>query len=83
MEVPSYSLNSYVLKEAVTEAGHDLNIDLLRKDTEFLKNQFLVTIQEKEQGKLWMIKLTPRGKEVALGLVRIKGIKPPELGLDD
>lgn len=74
---PDYSHNEQVLKRAMDMYGHNVGTDLLRNHVTWLEEQGLVTIDKTTLPNLWIIKVTARGQDVALGRTQIPGVARP------
>lgn len=79
-DAPDYAHNEFVLKDALAAMGHHVSSDRLRNEAAWLEEQGLITV--KEPAGLTVYKITPRGKDAALGLAKVPGVKTPEPGLD-
>ena len=74
-EDPSYSHNDSVLCSGLGLIGHDVSHDRIRTEISWLKEQNLVTVQD--VGSVWVVKLTERGSDAALGRTTVPGVKRP------
>jgi hypothetical protein len=80
--VADYSLNSVVLSQAMHELGHAVSYDVLKSEVAWLAEQGLLRFSEPSQD-MYVLTLTQRGKDVAIGSTKVPGVKLPEPGLDD
>ena len=74
---PDYSHNSRVLKQALGVLGHNIGTDLSRNHISWLEEQGLVTVDRDGVADLWIVKLTLRGEDVALGRTVVPGVARP------
>jgi hypothetical protein len=68
--------------EALRNIAHSTSLDIIQDDLNFLSSHELVTVKN-HGSDLMKVTLTTRGKSVALGQVKVPGVKVPEPGLDD
>lgn len=73
-EDPDYSHNERILQGALERVGHSISGDRLRTELRWLEEQGLVTI---EDVGLYVVKLTRRGEDIALGRARVDGVARP------
>lgn len=74
-EDPGYSHNERILKAALGRIGHQVSGDRLRTELRWHEEQGLVAIED--VGGLYVVKLTHRGEDVALGRARVDGVARP------
>lgn len=67
-----YAHNEYVLQSALQMVGHGISADKLRTELRWLEEQGLVEIENSDD--IWVIKLTRRGEDVALGNAKVEGV---------
>lgn len=77
-EEPDYSLSDIVLRGLLAEFGHDVPLDTVRADLDWLARAGLVTTGE--AGSALVATVTTRGVDVAAGRVRIEGVRRPRPG---
>lgn len=70
-----YDLNEHVLSAALAELGHTVSRDRLRADLAWLAEQGL--IKANDISGVRVVRLTPRGEDVALGRAMVPGVKRP------
>jgi repressor of nif and glnA expression len=73
-EDPDYSHNERILQAALERVGHGISSDRLRTELRWVEEQGLVTIDDVG---LFVVKLTHRGEDVALGRARVDGVARP------
>lgn len=73
-EDPDYSHNERILQGALARLGHSLSGDRLRTEVRWLEEQGLVSISDVG---VYVIKLTRRGEDAALGRARVDGVARP------
>lgn len=71
-----YSHNEYVIKRALEYFGHNVSTDRCRTELKWLEEQGLVTISVADT--VWIVKLTARGEDAALGRAFVHGVKRPQ-----
>ena len=71
-----FSHNESVIKLALGMAGHNIGSDLVRNHINWLEEQGLVTV-DRALPNTWVVRLTERGEDAALGRVRIEGVARP------
>lgn len=76
---PDYSHNEHVLKQGLQYLAHNISSDLVRTHITWLEEQGLVTVERDTVTGLWIVKLTRRGEDAALGRVRVPGVARPRL----
>ncbi len=69
-----YALTEMVLVRALAELGNPIPRARLRAQLHWLSNQSLVTLGDLAGSGLLTAKLTERGEEVALGVLRAEGV---------
>jgi len=74
-EDAGYSLNEFVLVEALAMFGHKVSRDRLRTELSWLAEQGLIQVQDVAGVKV--AKLTARGADVACGAATCPGGKRP------
>ena len=72
-----YSHNEHVIKRALGMVGHNLGSDLLRNHLTWLQEQGLVTLDQESVPSAWVVKLSVRGQDAALGRTLIPGVARP------
>lgn len=75
---PDYSLNTYLLREALTDFGHGVGAEVLLADVDMLESVALVT--RRTVGGISIVTATDKGVDVAAGRVVISGVKRPRPG---
>lgn len=70
-----YTLNEFVLLEAIGVHGHRVSRDRMRADLAWLQEQELVLAQQ--PGGVWVVTLTARGYDTAQGLAHVPGVARP------
>ncbi len=70
-----YSLNEFVLGDALAMFGHKLSRDKLRSELAWLEEQALIQVQDVSDVKV--AKLTARGADVSCGVATCPGVKRP------
>lgn len=75
---PDYSHNEHVLSSVLASLGHAVSTDRLRTELNWLSEQGLITVDDVHG--LWVVKLTRRGEDVALGRTTAPGVKRPRPG---
>lgn len=73
---PDYAHNEHIIKGALAMTGHNIASDLLRNHANWLEEQDLVKV-DRDIPHTWVIKLTQRGQDAALGRTRIEGVARP------
>lgn len=73
-----YQANSILLGRYCTAVGHSVSADRLASDIAWLREQQLVTVRELDG--VSVVKLTERGRDVALGTARVPGVARPQPG---
>lgn len=74
---PDYSHNEHVIKRALAFLGHSISSDLVRTRLAWLEEQDLVRIDRESAAPVWVVTLTSRGEDAALGRARIEGVARP------
>lgn len=74
-EDPGYSHNELILSEILAVFGHKVSRDRVRTELSWLAEQCLV--KREEVAGLWVVRLTPRGADVATGAAECPGVKRP------
>jgi hypothetical protein len=74
---PDYSHNEHVIKRAMQMMGHNIGSDLLRNHLTWLQEQGLVSVDRENVPTVWVVKLTVRGQDAALGRTLIPGVARP------
>ncbi|MBI2235396.1 MAG: ArsR family transcriptional regulator [Magnetospirillum sp.] len=74
-EDTDYSLNTSILQDALEQIGFGLSRDQVETICAWLEEQCLVSIEKVMS--VTVVKLTPRGAEVAAGRARVPGVKRP------
>ena len=74
-EDADYSLNEFVLVDALAMYGHKMSRDKLRTELSWLYEQQLVSMQD--VSGVFVAKLTARGSDVACGAATCPGVKRP------
>ena len=79
-EMPGGEINEDTLKVALTGLAHRVTSDVLRGDLQWLKDQALIRIEEREmnRGTLWIVHLLTKGLDVASGAPH-PGVARPRL----
>ncbi|RMG56317.1 MAG: hypothetical protein D6717_06780 [Gammaproteobacteria bacterium] len=77
-EDPDYSHNEDILRGVLEAFGHRLSHDRLRTELHWLAEQGLVGLEQVRD--LLVVRLTPRGEDVALGNTRVPGVARPRPG---
>lgn len=72
-----FSHNEHVLKRALEMVGHNIGSDLLRNHLGWLQEQGLATLDRESVPSTWVVKLTQRGQDAALGRTQIPGVARP------
>lgn len=72
---PDYSLNAYILRDALAMLGHSVGADVLFADTDMLESIGCVT--QRTTSGIRVITATDKGVDVAMGRVVITGVKRP------
>lgn len=72
---PAYSANESLLTDALHELGFGATRDQVRGELTWLKEQFLVSIEE--LGGLMIATVSQRGVDVVEGRAAVPGIKKP------
>lgn len=72
-----YSHNEHVLRRALEIMAHNIGSDLLRNHLSWLQEQGLVTLDRESVPAAWVVKLTLRGQDAALGRTQIPGVARP------
>jgi Fe2+ or Zn2+ uptake regulation protein len=75
MEDPGYSVNEYVLQTCLEALGHQVSLDRVKTDLEWLAEQGLVAASEVAGVKV--ARLTGRGADAATGKIIVPGVKRP------
>lgn len=70
-----YAQNEYVIDGLLGKLGHSVSGDLLRAQLSWLHEQGLVAIDALTD--VWVIKLTRRGMDVAIGRAHTPGVRRP------
>ena len=76
LDLNSYCANEAILQSCLKAYGHHLSQDRLRAELAWLEMQGLLTLENLRD--LWIATLTLAGSEVAQGLARMPGIRPPK-----
>lgn len=81
-QAPGYELNIFVLRTALDETGHNVSMDLVKADAAWLAEQGLAEVSEvgSKTMPVTVVKITPRGADVAAGRCTHPGVKRPEPG---
>lgn len=81
-QAPGYELNTYVLRTALASMGHSVSLDLVKADAAWLAEQGLAEVSEvgTKAMPVTVLKITPRGADVAAGRCTHPGVKRPEPG---
>ena len=74
-EDAGYALNTSVLQAALDSIGHAVSRDCVETDCAWLEEQGLVTLERIES--VTVVRLTPRGDDVATGRAYVPGVKRP------
>ncbi len=77
-EEPDYSLSDIVLRGLLAEFGHDVALDAVRADLDWLAGRELVTLGE--AGSAVVATITARGVDVSAGRILIEGVRRPRPG---
>lgn len=72
-----YSHNEDILRSILEHFGHTVSRDKLRTELSWLAEQGLVTVSV--NGDVYIVRLTARGEDIALGRATIPGVKRPRL----
>lgn len=72
-----YSHNEHILRAALESMGHGVSRDKVRTEVSWLAEQGLVTVED--VSGTWVVKLTARGQDIALGRARVHGVARPRL----
>ncbi len=75
-ELPSYRGNSSTLHRRLTFFAIDVGRDKVKTELYWLAEQGLIKIEE-DLDSIMMVKLTPRGQDVAEGRTRTHGVQRP------
>lgn len=76
---PDYAVNDSVIQMTLAEFGHGVSRDVVRTDFAWLQEQGLTTVRVIAE-RVQVCKLTPRGVDVARGLVVVPGVQRPSPG---
>lgn len=74
-----YTTNELLLGSLLNGSGHTASSDMVRSDIAWLEEQGLVT--KKDMVGLWVVTISQRGNDVALGLTIVPGVRRLEPGL--
>jgi hypothetical protein len=80
-KVPAGRANHIVLCAALRPLGHDVSLERVQVDLEWLAGNRLVTVEDLE-ATVTVATITPRGVDVAAGREIVPGVKEPVKGLD-
>lgn len=80
-KVPAGRANHIVLCAALRPLGHDVSLERMQKDLEWLAENRLITVEDLE-ATVTVATITPRGVDVAAGREVVPGVKEPVKGLD-
>lgn len=73
---PDYSMNTSVLQGALRHIGHGVSRDVVEADAAWLAEQGLVTVERLEI-PVTVLRITPRGADVASGVAAHPGVDRP------
>lgn len=76
MGEPDYSMNTSVLQTALRHIGHGVSRDTVEADAAWLAEQGLATV-ERLDIPVTVLRLTPRGADVAGGVAAHPGVDRP------
>lgn len=74
---PASVANESVLRGVLMEIGHAVSADLMRTELSWLDEQGLVDVVE--NGDLYVVRITVRGRDVARGLAKQPGVAIDEI----
>jgi repressor of nif and glnA expression len=74
-EDADYSINEYILRQAMNYVGHNVSRDKLHTELAWLEEQGLLTVRDVMGVKV--AKLTTRGLDTANGAAIMPGVKRP------
>lgn len=80
-KAPGGRANHIVLASALRPLGHDVSLQRVQGDLEWLAENRLVTVEDLES-LVTVAAVTPLGIDVAAGRERVNGVKPPVPGMD-
>lgn len=75
MNSPGYAASQYLLHSALPQFGHNVGMDELYADIEFMESVQL--LEKNVVENVWLIRLTTRGVDVAQGRTEQGGVKRP------
>lgn len=75
-ELPGYRANSSTLQNLLSSWAVQQTRDQVRTQLFWLKEQGLIEVEE-ELKEVLVVKITPRGAEVASGLATVPGVQRP------
>ncbi|WMW66646.1 ArsR family transcriptional regulator [Nitratidesulfovibrio liaohensis] len=80
-KVPAGRANHIVLCAALRPLGHDVSLERMQRDLEWLAEKRLVTVEDLE-ATVTVATITPHGVDVAAGREVVRGVKEPVKGMD-
>lgn len=80
-KVPAGRANHIVLCAALRPLGHDVSLERMQRDLEWLAEKRLVTVEDLE-ATVTVATITPYGVDVAAGRESVRGVKEPVKGMD-
>ena len=71
-----YSMNDTVIHRALDSIGYSVSHDKLKTELTWLQEQSVLSLEQ--HASFTIVKLSPRGQDVALGRATIPGIPRPQ-----
>lgn len=80
-KAPGGRANHIVLAAALRPLGHDVSLERIQRDLEWLGSQHLVRVEDLES-MVTVATILPHGIDVAAGRERVPGVKVPLPGME-